>query len=150
MKQSKSKLELELDSVVVLTVLTASPDRRDQIDRVIDKAFASDPRVQVVRVVGYSSPADIAGLASKITEATTAETVPSKNPKLDSVVVITALTALTDRRDQIDRVIDKAFAGDPRVQVVRVVGYSDDIAGLASKITEATTAEATTSSAHAT
>lgn len=60
----------KLDSIIVITVLTANPESRDRIDQVIDKMFVGDERVQLVRVVGYPTTGDIAGLSRKIDEAT--------------------------------------------------------------------------------
>ena len=58
--------------------------------------------------------------------------------KLDSIVMITVLTSDQERRDQIDQAIEGLFAGDERVQVIRVVGYptTGDIADLSRKIDE--------------
>lgn len=42
-----------VDTVVVITVITPNAQRRDQIDRLIDAAFESDPRIRTIRVVGY-------------------------------------------------------------------------------------------------
>jgi len=57
-----------LDTVVVITVLTVNPGRRDEIDRLIDEAFGKDPRVQVVRVVGYPSTDDVATLVGQLAD----------------------------------------------------------------------------------
>ncbi len=60
----------KLDSIVMITVLTSNQERRDQIDRAIDGMFASDERVQVIRVVGYPSTDEIADLSRKISDVT--------------------------------------------------------------------------------
>lgn len=57
----------KLDSIVMVTVLTTNPKRRDQIDQALDKAFSSDERVQVIRVVGYPNTDDITKLSRDIT-----------------------------------------------------------------------------------
>lgn len=59
------------DSVVVITVLTSDPARRDQIDRLIDTAFTKDPRIQTIRVVGYSEYATTVELGRGIIDIAT-------------------------------------------------------------------------------
>lgn len=60
------KTKSAFDSIVMITVLTSDPTRRDQIDLLIDAAFAKDPRIQTIRVVGYSDPATTVELARDI------------------------------------------------------------------------------------
>lgn len=77
-KQASQEVqEAKLNSVVVITVLTSDPARRDQIDRLIDNAFLADRSVQVIRVVGYPSADTIAKVVSQLDEVTKAEETPA-------------------------------------------------------------------------
>ena len=61
-----SKQSPVVDSVVVIMLLTTNPERRDEIDRLIDEALAKDPRIQAVRVVGYPSPSETVAITRSI------------------------------------------------------------------------------------
>lgn len=74
-----SKQSPVVDSVVVITLLTTNPERRDQIDRLLDEALAKDPRIQAVRVVGYSSESETVAITRSIAAiAAVAHALPKK------------------------------------------------------------------------
>jgi hypothetical protein len=74
-----SKQSHVVDSVVVITLLTTDPKRRDEIDQLLDEALAKDPRIQAVRVVGYSSPSETVAITRSIAAvAAVAHALPKK------------------------------------------------------------------------
>jgi hypothetical protein len=74
MKKKEKELAAAIapDSVLVITMLTTNPERRDQLDQLLEKAFAFDSRVQVVRVVGYSTAEETSALLGQIDGASSA------------------------------------------------------------------------------
>lgn len=65
------KLVSGIDALVVITVLTSDRKRCAEIDEVIDAAFAKDPQLQVVRVVGYPSTTELETIGRTLDATTT-------------------------------------------------------------------------------
>lgn len=74
-----SKQSQIVDSVVVITLLTTDPKRRDEIDQLLDEALAKDPRIQAIRVVGYASDSETITVTRSIAAvAAVAHALPKK------------------------------------------------------------------------